>query len=125
MLLLTFALSLAISPCLAFRPVVLVHGIMTGSGSMEMIQHRIQEVLEIGMDVANISAQHPEGINLLGYSQGGLIARGIVQTFPNTPCGSYSTLASASTPRSEKSEDFKKNFLRLKRLVLIGGPDDD
>ncbi|KOB71792.1 Lysosomal thioesterase [Operophtera brumata] len=65
MLLLTFALSLAISPCLAYRPVVLVHGIMTGSGSMEMIQHRIQEVLEIGMDVANISAQHPEGINLL------------------------------------------------------------
>lgn len=26
--------------------------------------------------------------------------------------------------RSAKSEDFKKNMLRLKRLVLIGGPDD-
>lgn len=44
MILLAFALSLALGPCLAYKPVVLVHGIMTGSGSMEMIQHRIEEV---------------------------------------------------------------------------------
>lgn len=29
---------------LAYKPVVLIHGIMTGSGSMEMISRRIQEV---------------------------------------------------------------------------------
>ncbi|XP_032529545.1 lysosomal thioesterase PPT2 homolog [Danaus plexippus] len=194
---------------LAYKPVVLIHGIMTGSGSMEMISRRIQEkhpgtkvynvnrfeswssletmwhqVLEIGLDVANISSQHPEGINLIGYSQGGLIARGIVQTFSNV---SVSTFISLSSPQagqygagflhiifpglvketayelfysrvgqhtsvgnywkdpyhqslyesysvylpyinnhiqSAKSDDFKNNMLRLKRLVLIGGPDD-
>lgn len=30
--------------CLSYKPVVLIHGIMTGSGSMEMISRRIQEV---------------------------------------------------------------------------------
>ncbi|XP_063358687.1 lysosomal thioesterase PPT2 homolog isoform X2 [Cydia amplana] len=143
------------------------------------------QVLEIGQDVANISAQHPEGINLIGYSQGGLIARGIVQTFPNV---SVSTFISLSSPQagqygagflhlvfpglvkesayelfysrvgqhtsvgnywndpyhqtlyetysvylpyinnhiaSAKTTDFKTNLLRLKRFVLIGGPDDN
>nr|AIN34684.1 fatty alcohol acetyltransferase [Agrotis segetum] len=183
---------------------------MTGSVSMEMIKLRIEEqhpgtivynvnrfeswssletmwhqVLEIGMDIANISAKHPDGINLIGYSQGGLIARGIVETFPNV---SVSTFISLSSPQagqygagflhlvfpglvkdtayelfysrvgqhtsvgnywndpyhqslyesysvflpyinnhilSAKSADFKNNLLRLKRLVLIGGPDDN
>ncbi|XP_061706864.1 lysosomal thioesterase PPT2 homolog isoform X3 [Cydia pomonella] len=143
------------------------------------------QVLEIGQDVANISARHPEGINLIGYSQGGLIARGIVQTFPNV---SVSTFISLSSPQagqygagflhlvfpglvkesayelfysrvgqhtsvgnywndpyhqtlyetysvylpyinnhiaSTKTNDFKNNLLRLKRFVLIGGPDDN
>ncbi|XP_073941384.1 palmitoyl-protein thioesterase 2 isoform X2 [Choristoneura fumiferana] len=143
------------------------------------------QVLEIGQDVANISLQHPEGINLIGYSQGGLIARGIIQTFPNV---SVSTFISLSSPQagqygagflhlvfpgllkesafelfysrvgqhtsvgnywndpyhqplyenysvflpyinnhleSPKTADFKSNLLRLKRLVLIGGPDDN
>ncbi|XP_047041428.1 lysosomal thioesterase PPT2 homolog [Helicoverpa zea] len=203
-------LVLFISPILSYKPVVLIHGVMTGSASMEMIKFRIEEqhpgtivynvnrfeswssletmwhqVLEIGMDIANISASHPEGINLIGYSQGGLIARGIVETFPNV---SVSTFISLSSPqagqygagflhlvfpglvkdtvyelfysrvgqhtsvgnywndpyhqslyetysvylpyinnhiKSAKSEDFKKNLLRLKRLVLIGGPDDN
>nr|ATJ44575.1 acetyltransferase 12 [Helicoverpa assulta] len=203
-------LVLFISPILCYKPVVLIHGVMTGSASMEMIKFRIEEqhpgtivynvnrfeswssletmwhqVLEIGMDIANISASHPEGINLIGYSQGGLIARGIVETFPNV---SVSTFISLSSPqagqygagflhlvfpglvkdtvyelfysrvgqhtsvgnywndpyhqslyetysvylpyinnhiKSAKSEDFKKNLLRLKRLVLIGGPDDN
>lgn len=193
-----------------FKPVVLIHGVMTGSGSMEVIRYRILEkhpgtiiynvnrfeswsslenmwhqVMEIGLDVANISASHPEGINLIGYSQGGLIARGIVQTFPNV---SVSTFISLSSPqagqygagflhlvfpglvkdsvyelfysrvgqhtsvgnywndpyhqtlyetysvflpyinnhiKSDKSSDFKNNLLNLKRLVLIGGPDDN
>ncbi|XP_041970506.1 lysosomal thioesterase PPT2 homolog [Aricia agestis] len=201
--------ALCLCYCSAYKPVVLIHGIMTGSGSMEMISRRIQEkhpgtkvynvnrfeswssletmwhqVLEIGNDVANISSQHPEGINLIGYSQGGLVARGIVQTFPNV---SVSTFISLSSPqagqygagflhivfpglvkdtayelfysrvgqhtsvgnywkdpyhqtlyeqynvylpyinnhiKSVQSENFKSNILRLKRLVLIGGPDD-
>ncbi|XP_072936818.1 lysosomal thioesterase PPT2 homolog [Epargyreus clarus] len=205
-----FALTLFVSYGLCYKPVVLIHGIMTGSGSMEMISHRIQEkhpgtivynvnrfegwssletlwhqVLEIGTDVANISSKYPDGINLIGYSQGGLVARGIVQTFSNV---SVSTFISLSSPQagqygagflhvvfpglvkdtayeflysrvgqhtsvgnywndpyhqtlyesysvflpyinnhlsSAKSDDFKSNLLRLKRLVLIGGPDDN
>ncbi|KAJ8726116.1 hypothetical protein PYW07_000814 [Mythimna separata] len=201
---------LFIVPILTYKPVVLIHGVMTGSASMEMIKLRIEEqhpgtivynvnrfeswsslenmwhqVLEIGSDIANISAKHPEGINLIGYSQGGLIARGIVETFPNV---SVSTFISLSSPQagqygagflhlvfpglvkdtvyelfysrvgqhtsvgnywndpyhqtlyesysvylpyinnhimSAKSADFKNNLLRLKRLVLIGGPDDN
>ncbi|XP_026737931.1 lysosomal thioesterase PPT2 homolog [Trichoplusia ni] len=204
------ALTLFLVPILTYKPVVLIHGVMTGAASMEMIKFRIEEkhpgtivynvnrfeswssletmwhqVLEIGMDVANISASHPEGINLIGYSQGGLIARGIVETFPNV---SVSTFISLSSPQagqygagflhlvfpglvkdtvyelfysrvgqhtsvgnywndpyhqtlyetysvylpyinnhitSAKSDDFKNNFLKLKRLVLIGGPDDN
>ncbi|XP_022820486.1 lysosomal thioesterase PPT2 homolog isoform X1 [Spodoptera litura] len=199
-----------IVPILSYKPVVLIHGVMTGSASMELIKLRIEEqhpgtivynvnrfeswssletmwhqVLEIGMDIANISSRHPDGINLIGYSQGGLIARGIVETFPNV---SVSTFISLSSPQagqygagflhlvfpglvkdtvyelfysrvgqhtsvgnywndpyhqslyesysvylpyinnhlpSAKSADFKKNLLRLKRLVLIGGPDDN
>lgn len=38
------ALFLFISPCFSYKPVVLIHGVMTGGGSMEMIAHRIQEV---------------------------------------------------------------------------------
>lgn len=201
---------LSLSIGFAYKHVVLMHGILTGSGSMEIIKHRIEEkhpgtvvynvnrfeswsslesmwhqVLEIGLDVANISASHPEGINLIGYSQGGLVARGIVETFSNV---SVSTFISLSSPQagqygagflhlvfpglvketvyelfyskvgqhtsvgnywndpyhqplyetycmflpylnnhkqSKKSEEFKANMLRLKRLVLIGGPDDD
>lgn len=41
-----------------------------------------RQVEEIGEDVMSIGAAFPEGINLLGYSQGGLIARAILQNFP-------------------------------------------
>ncbi|XP_068621328.1 lysosomal thioesterase PPT2 homolog [Battus philenor] len=202
-------LTLFISLCSSYKPVVLIHGIMTGSGSMEIIKFRIQEkhpgtvvynvnrfeswssletmwhqVLEIGQDVANISSKHPEGINVIGYSQGGLVARGIIQTFPNISVDTFISLSSPQAGQygagflhvvfpglvketayelfysrvgqhtsvgnywkdpyhqklyetysvylpyinnhiqSEKSEDFKNNLLKLKRLVLIGGPDD-
>ncbi|KAG7311784.1 hypothetical protein JYU34_002862 [Plutella xylostella] len=195
---------------MTYKPVVLMHGIMTGSASMELISHRIQEkhpgtiiynvnrfeswssletmwhqVMEIGQDIANISAAHPEGINVIGYSQGGLVARGVIQTFPNLTVDTFVSLSSPQAGQygagflhlvfpslvkdtvyelfyskvgqhtsvgnywndpfhqklyeaysvflpylnnhmtSAKSDDFKSNFLKLKRLVLIGGPDDN
>lgn len=39
-----FMLTISVLPSFMYKPVVLIHGIMTGSGSMEMIGHRIQEV---------------------------------------------------------------------------------
>ncbi|CAK1603501.1 unnamed protein product [Parnassius mnemosyne] len=201
--------NLFINVSLSYKPVILVHGIMTGSGSMEIIKYRIQEkhpgtiiynvnrferwssletmwhqVLEIGQDIANISSQHPEGINVIGYSQGGLVARGIIQTFSNISVDTFISLSSPQAGQygagflhvvfpglvketayelfysrvgqhtsvgnywkdpyhqklyetysvflpylnnhimSDKSADFKANILKLKRLVLIGGPDD-
>ncbi|XP_069357098.1 lysosomal thioesterase PPT2 homolog isoform X2 [Maniola hyperantus] len=159
--------------CSTYKPVVLVHGIMTGSGSMEMINHRIQEkhpgtkvynvnrfeswssletmwhqVMEIGMDIANFSSQHPEGINLIaGFLHvvfPGLVKESAYELFysrvgQHTSVGNYwkdpyhQTLYetySVYLPyinnhiQSVKSDDFKSNLLRLKRLVLIGGPDD-
>lgn len=38
---------------------------------------------QIGQDLLNISSKHPEGIHLLGYSQGALLSRTILQSFPN------------------------------------------
>ncbi|XP_022820487.1 lysosomal thioesterase PPT2 homolog isoform X2 [Spodoptera litura] len=121
-----------IVPILSYKPVVLIHGVMTGSASMELIKLRIEEqhpgtivynvnrfeswssletmwhqVLEIGMDIANISSRHPDGINLIGYSQGGLIARGIVETFPNV---SVSTFISLSSPQAGQ---YGAGFLHL------------
>ncbi|XP_026324496.1 lysosomal thioesterase PPT2 homolog [Hyposmocoma kahamanoa] len=207
---LVFALAICVVPSFTYKPVVLIHGIMTGSGTMEMIGHRIKEkhpgtiiynvnrfegwssletmwhqVLEIGNDVANYSSLHPEGINVIGYSQGGLVARGIVQTFPNISIDTFISLSSPQAGQygagflhlvfpglvkdtafelfysrvgqhtsvgnywndpyhqnlyetysvylpyinnhvsSAKSTDFKSNLLRLQRLVLIGGPDDN
>ncbi|KAM3962719.1 palmitoyl-protein thioesterase 2 [Aphomia sociella] len=204
-----FVALICVSPSFCYKPVVLIHGIMTGSNSMEMILHRIKEkhpgtiiynvnrfeswssletmwhqVLEIGLDLANITAKHPEGINLIGYSQGGLVARGIVQTFSNVTVDTFISLSSPQAGQygagflhlvfpgllkdevyelfysrvgqhtsvgnywndpyhqqlyesysvflpyinnrviSSESENFKSNLLRLKKLVLIGGPDD-
>jgi palmitoyl-protein thioesterase len=91
----------------AYKPVFLMHGIMTGSLSMDLIKTRIEEkhpgtvvyntdrfggwsslenmwyqTQEIGKDLLNITKQHPDGIHVLGYSQGALLARTILQTFP-------------------------------------------
>ncbi|KAI4465819.1 palmitoyl-protein thioesterase/dolichyldiphosphatase 1 [Holotrichia oblita] len=96
-----------ISLCDAYKPVILLHGIMTGSESMAGIKARIEEkhpgtivyntnrfggwssldnmwyqVQQIGNDLVEISKNHSHGIHLLGYSQGALIARAIIQAFP-------------------------------------------
>lgn len=39
-----FILIVIINFAISYKPVILIHGIMTGSGSMEMIGHRIKEV---------------------------------------------------------------------------------
>ncbi|CAK9812741.1 Lysosomal thioesterase PPT2 homolog [Anthophora plagiata] len=103
----------------SYRAVVIIHGVLTGSDSMELISNRIQEmhpgtqvynipryagwsslepmweqVKEIGMDVTSVGAAFPEGINLIGYSQGGLLARAILQTFPDHNIQNFISLSS-------------------------------
>lgn len=103
----------------SYRAVVIIHGLLTGSDSMELISNRIQElhpgtqiyntvrfagwssvepmwrqVEEVGNDVLAIGAAYPEGINLIGYSQGGLLARAILQRFPEHNVKNFISLSS-------------------------------
>ncbi|XP_015127302.1 lysosomal thioesterase PPT2 homolog [Diachasma alloeum] len=115
-----------------YYPVVIIHGVLTGSDSMEVISNRIQEmhpgtevyntpryagwsslepmwrqIEEIGEDVMAIAAAFPEGINLLGYSQGGLIARAILQRFPNHNVRNFISLS------SPQAGEYGTKFLHL------------
>ncbi|CAB0040176.1 unnamed protein product [Trichogramma brassicae] len=103
----------------SYRAVAIIHGVLTGSDSMDEISQRIQEkhpgtqvyntvryagwsslepmwrqVEEIGNDILAIGAAYPEGINLLGYSQGGLLARAILQRFPQHNVKNFISLSS-------------------------------
>ena len=193
----------------SYRAVVVIHGVLTGSDSMELISNRIQEmhpdtevynvpryagwsslesmwqqVNEIGMDVMSIGVAFPEGINLVGYSQGGLIARAILQRYPDHNVKNFISLSSPQAGQygtkflhlffpdlvretayelfyskigqhtsvgnywndphhqelyykyskflpyvnnernSTNRATFKEGITKLKRLVLVGGPDD-
>lgn len=37
------------------------------------------QVNQLSSDLKNITSQHPEGVNFLGYSQGALLARTLLQ----------------------------------------------
>ncbi|XP_014486305.1 PREDICTED: lysosomal thioesterase PPT2 homolog [Dinoponera quadriceps] len=192
----------------SYRAVVVIHGVLTGSDSMNLIMDRIQEmhpgtlvyntvrfagwrslepmwqqVEEIGTDVVSIGAAFPEGINLIGYSQGGLLARAILQRFPMHNVRNFISLSSPQAgqygtrflhlifpdlvcesayelfyshigqhisvgnywndPHHQElyhkyskflpyvneidafnNTDYKTGLTKLKRMVLIGGPDD-
>ncbi|XP_029052176.2 lysosomal thioesterase PPT2 homolog isoform X1 [Osmia bicornis bicornis] len=193
-----------------YHAVVVIHGVLTGSDSMELISNRIQEmhpgtqvyntpryagwsslepmwrqVEEIGVDVLSIGAAFPEGIHLVGYSQGGLLARAILQRFPKHNVRNFISLSSPQAGQygtrflhlffpdlvcetayelfyskigqhtsvgnywndphhqklyykyskflpylnneinmTRKSTDFKEGLTKLKRMVLVGGPED-
>ncbi|KDR22190.1 lysosomal thioesterase PPT2 homolog [Zootermopsis nevadensis] len=103
----------------AYKPVVIIHGVLSGNITMLPMAERIKQahpgtkvyvtdkfagfssltpmwhqIQEMGEDLMKISADHPEGINLIGYSQGGLIARGILEQFPNHVVDTFISLSS-------------------------------
>ncbi|KAE8746799.1 hypothetical protein FOCC_FOCC006547 [Frankliniella occidentalis] len=192
-----------------YKPVVLIHGVMTGKLSMLPIAERIaqlhpgtsiyitdrfsgwsslepmwHQVEEMGADLLAISADHPEGIHLIGYSQGGLLSRAILERYPEHNVHTFISLSSPQFGQygtkflhlffpdltchtayelfysyvgqhtsvgnywndphhqelffkysqflpyvnnqflSNSSESYKSGFTKLKKLILVGGPDD-
>ena len=63
----------------------------SGWSSLENAWHQV-EVL--GNDLMEISRRHPEGIHLLGYSQGGLLARVILEVFGDHNVKNFISLSS-------------------------------
>nr|XP_022909580.1 lysosomal thioesterase PPT2 homolog [Onthophagus taurus] len=205
-----FFIIVALVDSASYKPVFIIHGIMTGGDSMEGLKSRIEEkhpstivyathrfegwsslenmwhqVEELGNDLLNMSSQYSDGIHLIGYSQGALIARGILQLYPNhnvkrfislsgPQAGQYGTsflhiifpgiaLKTAfelfyshvgqhtsignywndpyhqvlyynyseflpyvnNEKLSNGSDIFKLSLIKLEKLVLIGGPDDN
>uniref|UniRef100_A0A182PTV0 palmitoyl-CoA hydrolase n=1 Tax=Anopheles epiroticus TaxID=199890 RepID=A0A182PTV0_9DIPT len=126
-------LFLKISLTIAYRPVFIYHGILTGADSMKHLVNRIQEVhpdtvvynferfggwsslenawhqvLEAQSNLKAVCDLHPEeGINMIGYSQGGLLGRAVLQTYPDH-C--VKTFISLSSPQAGQ---FGDNFLHL------------
>ncbi|KAM6910490.1 lysosomal thioesterase PPT2-like [Xenentodon cancila] len=108
-----------------------------------------RQVLDVGKVISNIMSKFPNGVHLLGFSQGGLVCRAVLSLIPNHNVHSFISLSSplagqfgdphvkeeylksnvflpllnGEKPHSRMKE-WKKNFLRIKKLVLIGGPQD-
>ncbi|KAH8395452.1 hypothetical protein KR215_006489, partial [Drosophila sulfurigaster] len=116
----------------AYKPVVILHGILSGAESMTLLVRHIEK-LHPGTVVYNcdkfdgwyslendwwqveqfreyidqIGRLHPEGIIVLGYSQGGLLARAAIQSLPNH---NVKTFISLSSPQAGQ---YGTSFLHL------------
>nr|ABM55661.1 putative palmitoyl-protein thioesterase [Maconellicoccus hirsutus] len=104
----TFVLFVFLSKCFAYKPVFLIPGLNAKNDSMRVVIRLINQfhpgteiltsnfflkfdstkpllyqVSTVGKELLKFSEKHPQGIHLIGYSQGGLVARGIIEQFPN------------------------------------------
>ncbi|XP_022225401.1 lysosomal thioesterase PPT2 homolog [Drosophila obscura] len=207
---LLLALSACFAGSLAYRPLVILHGILSGADSMDFLVREIEElhpgtivyncdkfsgwyslenawrqVDQIRDYLSDVGKQHPEGINVLGYSQGGILARAAIQSLPDHNVKTFISLSSPQAgqygtsflhlifpdlaaktafelfystvgqhtsvggywndphkqslymkyseflplinneKQSSNSTSFKMGMVRLSKLVMIGGPNDD
>ncbi|XP_017859400.1 PREDICTED: lysosomal thioesterase PPT2 homolog isoform X2 [Drosophila arizonae] len=104
---------------LAYKPVVILHGILSGAESMTVLVRHIEklhpgtvvyncdkfsgwyslenawrQVQQIKDYIDQIGKLHPEGIIVLGYSQGGLLARAAIQSLPDHNVKTFISLSS-------------------------------
>lgn len=63
----------------------------SGWGSLENAWYQVDE---IGKDIQTVSKNHPEGIHLLGYSQGGLLGRAVLESFSDLNIKTFISLSS-------------------------------
>lgn len=66
-------------------------------GGWSSLENAWRQIQEFGVDLTDICRKHPEGIHILGYSQGGLLARVLVQYLENH---NVKTLVSLSSPQA-------------------------
>ncbi|XP_067622196.1 lysosomal thioesterase PPT2 homolog isoform X2 [Eurosta solidaginis] len=115
-----------------FKPVILIHGILSGAEKMAVLEDEIgkihpgtkiynwekysgwysleniwRQVKEFRKYLHNIGKIHPDGVNVIGYSQGGLIARASIQTLPYHNVNNFISLS------SPQAGQFGANFLHL------------
>ncbi|CAG9854533.1 unnamed protein product [Phyllotreta striolata] len=118
MKLLVILLLFNISFVICYKPVILLHGILTGPESMILFKNRIEEkhpgtivynidqfggwsslenmwyqVQQISQTISNITSKHPEGVHFVGYSQGALLGRTILQANPDHKILRYISLS--------------------------------
>ncbi|XP_068151112.1 lysosomal thioesterase PPT2 homolog isoform X2 [Drosophila tropicalis] len=116
----------------SYKPVVLLHGILSGADSMSVLKKSIEElhpgtivyncdkfsgwnslenawrqVEQIRDYIDEIGKAHPEGIIFLGYSQGGILARAAIQSLPQH---NVKTFISLSSPQAGQ---YGTSFLHL------------
>ncbi|XP_071820411.1 lysosomal thioesterase PPT2-A-like isoform X2 [Apostichopus japonicus] len=193
-----------------YRPVVIIHGVLDNAGTMNTLQTMIQkahpgtnvtalnlypdekslkplwpQVKDFGDALIQIMKDAQDGINIICYSQGGVICRGVLSTIPDHNVNTFIALSSPlmgqfgdtnvfkfvppefrkeiykfcyesigqdhlsvcqywNDPQHQdlfieksiflavlnnqttnvNSTEWKKNFIRIKNLVMISGPDD-
>ncbi|XP_070581666.1 lysosomal thioesterase PPT2-A-like [Ptychodera flava] len=207
-------ISLVITLCTfceaGYKPVIIIHGLLDDPSAFTGLTQFIQEahpgtnvsvidlfddlesLLPLWQQVGNfteairpIMKSAPGGVHMIGFSQGGILARGIISTMSDHNVQNFLSLSSPQMGQygdtsylewlfphklkeelykvcyedygqdisvcqywndphhhdlylkknnylpilnnetyNDKSQEYKKNFLKLKNLVLIGGPDD-
>uniref|UniRef100_A0A3P9IJ34 palmitoyl-CoA hydrolase n=1 Tax=Oryzias latipes TaxID=8090 RepID=A0A3P9IJ34_ORYLA len=128
----------------AYKPVILVHGILSGPRSFKMLTGFInkahpgtkvtvidlfnygnstkpmwKQVEGFANVIPKIMEKSPEGVHLLCFSQEGLICRGVLSTLPNHNVHSFIVLSSPLAGQYGVLDVLHKNFpLPARELVL-------
>lgn len=66
-------------------------------GGWSSLENAWRQIQEFAVDLTDICKKHQDGIHILGYSQGGLLARVLVQYLENH---NVKTLVSLSSPQA-------------------------
>jgi len=128
----SFLLIFIIQFVAGYKPVVILHGILSGSESMVILRREIEkhhpgtkiyncdlysgwfslegawkQVDELRNYLDQIGQLHPDGFNVIGYSQGGLLARAAIQSLPEH---NVKTFISLSSPQAGQ---YGTSFLHL------------
>lgn len=65
---------------------------------------------EIGKDLIEICNRHPEGVHLLGYSQGGLLARAVLEVYGDHNVKNFISLSSPQAGQFGSEKIATKSF---------------